>query len=190
MTRSIVNRSLRWLALFGMLAATTPCFLSAQRYGDDGVLRALISGTRALSVGDTVNAARFFDAATSAIAGVWGGTPEAANARKLWYAESVKPFRGESYERMMAFYYRGVIYMQGGDFGNAQASFRMSIQQDAFAEEEQYQSDVTAPLLLLGLALQAQGSATAANDAYSSLSIRDVLSCRCSTDQRQCLTGF
>jgi hypothetical protein len=152
------------VALATILLGAAP--LGAQQ-GSDAVLRAMARGTQAFASGDFTTAEHEFDDATSAIGAVWGGTPEAARARSLWYEESVKPFKGDPYERMMAFYYRGLLFLRSGDFGNAQAAFRMAVQQDAFAEEEQYVDDVVAPLFLQGFALQAQGSKGAAREAYA-----------------------
>lgn len=134
--------------------------------GDDSVLRALLSGTLAWQHNDTVTALHGFDQAVTSIAAVWGDTPEARRARSLWYEESVKPFKGDPYERMMAFYYRGVIALAMHDWGNAQAAFRSSVQQDAFAEEDSNNDDVAISLFLQGWALQAQGSTGSAREAY------------------------
>ena len=58
-------------------------------------------------------------------------------------------------------------FLNNEDFGNAQASFRQSVMQDAFAEENQHRADVVLPLFLQGWALQSQGSFKPAEDAYS-----------------------
>ena len=151
-----------------MLLAASPATLLGQK-GDASVLRALLAGTEWFWQSDTAKAAEQFDLATRAIEGIWGGTAEAAKARTLWYEERVKPFRGEAYERTMAFYYRGLLYMQQRDWGNAQASFRNAVLQDAFAEEEQFQSDVSAALLLMSFALETQGSRASAARTYEVL---------------------
>ena len=163
MTASTTSLRAVLLAAGFTLLCGAPC---AAQQGSDAVLRAMVRGTYALSAGDYSSAEREFDDATSAVAAVWGGTPEASRARSLWYEESVKPFKGDPYERMMAFYYRGLLYLRAGDYGNAQAAFRMAVQQDAFAEEEQYNDDVVAPLFLQGFALHAQGSKVPAREAY------------------------
>jgi hypothetical protein len=173
MTASIADR--RIAALVGVVgiavgAASAP--LQAQARGDDTILRALISGTNAFARGDTGTAARAFDVAVTGIGAIWGSSPEAQRARSVWYEESVKPFKGDPYERVMAFYYRGLGYLQTRDWGNAQAAFRNSVQQDAFAEEDQHNDDVALPLFLQGWALQAQGSTSEASEAYRALSMR------------------
>ncbi|MDP8209162.1 MAG: hypothetical protein P9M05_00005 [Candidatus Stygibacter australis] len=137
--------------------------------GNDTVLRNMCLGTEALYYNDHQKAKRLFEDVTTSISGIWGDSPEARKARSLWYEEAIKPFKGEPYERMMAFYYMGIIYLQNNDFGNAQAAFRQSVMQDAFAEEEQNRADVALPLFLQGWALQSQGSKRAAKDAYDLL---------------------
>lgn len=134
--------------------------------GDDTVLRAMTAGLEALEQGDHPTAAAALDLAVAQIGTVWGDTPEARQARSIWYEEKVKPFKGDPYERAMAFYYRGILYLQESDFGNAQAAFRNAILQDAFAEEEQHRADLMLPLFLQGWALQAQGSLGPASSAY------------------------
>ena len=166
MIASITRRGLTTVALglAGSLLCGAPC---AAQQGSDAVLRAMTRGVSALAERDWPTAEHALDAAVASIGEVWGGTPEASRARSLWYEESVKPFKGDPYERMMAFYYRGLLFLHAGDFGNAQAAFRNSVQQDAFAEEEQYNDDVVAPLFLQGFALHAQGSRGAAREVYS-----------------------
>lgn len=168
-TRSTVRRCVWCVGVIAGLALVKADGASAQHEGDDTVLRQMIRGVQAFYARDTEVASATFDSVTSAVGAIWGGTPEAAKARQLWYAESVKPFRGEAYERMMAYYYRGLLYLETHDFGNAQAAFRLSIEQDAYAEEQQARSDVVAPLYLLGIALQAQGSNAEAASAFDAL---------------------
>ena len=139
----------------------------SNKEGNDSVLKSMCLGTENLSKGNIQNAKNYFSSATTSISGIWGDTPEAQKARSLWYDEAIKPFKGEPYERMMAFYYMGLLFLMDNDYGNAQASFRQSVMQDAFAEENQYRADVVLPLFLQAWALQAQGSYKPAEDAYS-----------------------
>ena len=144
---------------------TTPRKISKE--GNDSVLQNMCLGAENLSKGNIQYAKKYFSSATTSISGIWGDTPEARKARSLWYDEAIKPFKGEPYERMMAFYYMGLIFLMENDYGNAQASFRQSVMQDAFAEENQHRADVVLPLFLQGWALQAQGSYKPAEDAYT-----------------------
>jgi len=134
--------------------------------GDDSVLIYMEEGLKDLYNGQLNESQKKFNYVTTSISGIWGDSPEAKRARSLWYEENVKPFKGEPYERMMAFYYAGILYLMNNDFGNAQAAFRISVMQDAFAEESQNRADVVAPIFLQGWALQSQGSVTSAKAAY------------------------
>lgn len=99
------------------------------------------AGLAALQLGDRDTARSAFDEALLRIESVFSDTETAQEARSLWFAESVKDFKGEPYERAMAYFYRGLIDMWDGDYENARAMFKSGLQQDAFAEEEQYRAD-------------------------------------------------
>ena len=58
------------------------------------------------------------------------GDDTAREARGLFNEESVKTFRGEPYERVMAYYYRGILYWMDGEPDNARAAFRSAAVQD------------------------------------------------------------
>lgn len=166
LTRS--GRGICWQLLWHGTLVLALAFWShtADAQGDDSVLRALTRGTEALAAGNIHTAADAFDDATSSIGAIWGDSRAAQEARSLWYEESHKPFKGEPYERMMAFYYRGLLYFMDGDYGNAQAAFRQATMQDAFAEEEQHRADVVLPVYLQGWALRQQGSSGGAAEAF------------------------
>ncbi len=112
------------------------------------VLNQLEIGTRQLWAGDPANAAVAFDDAIEKIELVYSADPAAAKARSLWHEEGAKTFKGEPYERAMAYYYRGLVYLQKGDYENARAAFKQGQLQDAFAEEEQFQTDFAILLFL------------------------------------------
>ncbi len=131
------------------------------KLGDDSVRRGMEKSVILLSQGDIEKAKNVLVNVTQDISAIWANNDAAAKARSVWHAESVKPFKGEPYERSMAFYYLGLIYLMEKDFGNAQAVFKNSILQDAFAEEAQNRMDSTLPVFLRGWALQAQGSSSA-----------------------------
>ncbi len=95
----------------------------------------------AMRMGERDIARRALDESILEINAVFGSTPEAARARSIFFNEDVKLFKGDPYERSMTFLYRGVLYMQDGDYENARASFRSGILQDGFAEEEQNRAD-------------------------------------------------
>lgn len=86
-------------------------------------------------------ARRALDESLLEINAVFGTTAEAVKARTIFFNEDVKLYKGDPYERVMAFLYRGILYMMDGDYENARACFRSGLQQDAFAEEEQFRAD-------------------------------------------------
>ncbi len=80
--------------------------------------------------------------------------------------ENMKDFKGEPYERVMAYYYRGLLYLMRGDFENARACFKSGVMQDAFAEEEQNRCDFALLIFLEGWASQCLGDSQLASAAY------------------------
>jgi tetratricopeptide (TPR) repeat protein len=132
----------------------------------DATLYTLQAGVAALAENRTEEAAGHFDTALASIEGMFANTEGAAKARSLWYEEGAKDYKGEPYERAMAFWYRGLLYLAGGDYENARASFRGGILQDAFAEEQQYRSDFASLMMLEGWTNQLNGDRGQAEDAY------------------------
>lgn len=87
-----------------------------------------------------------------ALGGLTAGDASARQARGLFHKEDVKTFRGEPYERVMVYYYRGILYWIDGEMDNARACFRSGQIQDAEAEEGKYRSDYVLLDYLDGLA--------------------------------------
>jgi len=73
-------------------------------------------------------------------------------ARSYFHPESTKTFIGEPYERVMAYYYRGILYWRDGEPDNARACFRSAAIQDADAENHEYAADYVLLDYLDGLA--------------------------------------
>ena len=65
----------------------------------------------------------------------------AKKARSYFSEESKKTFKGEPYERVMAYFYRGILYWMDGEPDNARACFRSGEIQDADTENRQYAAD-------------------------------------------------
>lgn len=120
----------------------------------DRTLHAMQASVHALREDSRDAAARHLDAALEAIESVFSNREGAAKARSLWYEEGSKDFKGEPYERAMAFYYRGLVYLTEGDYENARASFRSGLMQSSFAQEEQYRSGFATLMFLEGWASQ------------------------------------
>ena len=112
------------------------------------VLNQMEIGTRQLWSGNLDGAGTAFTDAIRKIELVYSADPNATKARSLWHEEGSKSFKGEPYERAMAYYYRGLIYLRKGDYENARAAFRQGQLQDAFAEDDQFQSDFASLMFL------------------------------------------
>ena len=131
------------------------------------VLNRLRAGLAAMDAGRDDLAAEAFDEALLTIETIYGGDEKAAKARGLFSAEDRKVFRGEPYERAMAYYYRGILYLKEGDYENARASFKSGILQDTLAEQEQYRQDFALLEYLEGWASQCNGDMDLAREAYA-----------------------
>lgn len=133
------------------------------------VLNRMEIGTAAFYQGDIDEARENFDVVLGYIETVYADNPEAHKARSRWHEEGRKDFKGEPYERSMAYYYRGLIYLIDGEYGNARASFESGLMQDAFAEEEQNRSDLAIMMFLAGWSAQKMGSSHLAEEAFQEL---------------------
>lgn len=127
----------------------------------DRVLFDYRAGATALRLGDFDAAKAHFDDAITRIGGILANDAEAAKARSLFAAESSKRFIGEPYERVMVYYYRGILYWRDGQPDNARACFRSGQVIDSDPEQKTYVSDFVLLDYLDGLAsakLAADGS--------------------------------
>jgi tetratricopeptide (TPR) repeat protein len=131
------------------------------------VLNQVRAGLAAFEAGYDDIAAASFDDALNRIETMYADNPRAEKARSNFVPERSKEFKGEAYERAMAFYYRGLIYLAQGDYGNARAVFQGGQLQDAFAEDKRYQSDFATLDVLAGWASQCEGNMVLARDFYS-----------------------
>ncbi len=119
------------------------------------------AGATALRTGDYDVAKEKFDDAIARIGGIITNDASAAKARSLFSSESNKTFIGEPYERVMAYYYRGILYWRDGQPDNARACFRSGQVIDSDPEQKNYDADYVLLDYLDGLAsakLQADGS--------------------------------
>lgn len=109
-------------------------------------------GLKALRTGDLVSARQHLDNAVLTLGGLSVGDKTAKEARNYFKEESRKNFRGEPYERAMAFYYRGILYWMDGEPDNARACFRSAAVQDMAPELGITEADWTLLDYLDGLA--------------------------------------
>ena len=98
------------------------------------------------------------------LGGISAGDRSARQARSNFREESNKNFRGEPYERVMAYFYRGILYWMDGEPDNARACFKSAQLQDADAENGQYQADYVSLDYLDSLATAKLGGS--ASDAW------------------------
>ena len=107
-----------------------------------------------------------FEKATDQINLIYANDPNAQAAKSAWSAEEIKDFKGEPYERSMAFYYLGVTDLLKGDYQNARASFLQSQYQDTFSEDEKFQGDFAISAFLTGWASQCDGSNSVTDENF------------------------
>lgn len=144
-----------------------PHYATLLRQGQRNVvLNHMRAGLGAMELGAFATAQASFDEALLGIEAIYANSDTAQQARKLWTAEAYKDFKGEPYERAMAYYYRGLLYLRDGDYENARASFKGGMLQDAFAEEEQNRSDFALLAFLEGWASRCAGNRDLAKQSF------------------------
>jgi tetratricopeptide (TPR) repeat protein len=124
-------------------------------------------GLAAMDQGYWKDAENAFDGALQRIEAVYANNKQAEAARSVFHNEANKDFKGEPYERAMAYYYRGLLYLRAGDYDNARASFRSAEYQDTVSEVENYKSDFAVMNYLTGWTYHCQGSNTSAEEAFT-----------------------
>ena len=132
----------------------------------DRVLNQMQAGLAAFEYGRGDLARESFDEVLGGIETVYANSRQAAKARSLWRREGSKIFKGEPYERAMAYYYRGLLYLHDGDYENARACFKSGVLQDAIAEEQQNRCDFALLIFLDGWASQCLGQMQLAQASY------------------------
>lgn len=105
----------------------------------------------AMDLNDLDTAKRGFDQAIQRIEAHHVDSETAKAARSTFKEEGIKDFKGESYERAMAYYYRGILDLIDADYENARASFRAAQIQDV-AEEGGNSTDFASVEWLAGWA--------------------------------------
>jgi hypothetical protein len=106
----------------------------------------------AMRRGDYATAKKMLDDALLTLDGIYGKDPNAKKSRSYFTTENKKTFIGEPYERVMAYYYRGILYWMDGEPDNARACFRTGQLEDSSSEGEQYNADYVLLDYLDGLA--------------------------------------
>lgn len=127
----------------------------------DLVLWSYRNAALAMRAGRFDQAKTELDDAIARLGGILGPNKDAASARRLFNEEARKMFIGEPYERVMAYFYRGILYWMDGEPDNARACFRTGQLLDSDAENKTYAGDWALLDYLDGLAsvkLAADGS--------------------------------
>jgi hypothetical protein len=169
-----------WCLLFAALAGCAgPKYKLPPRTGDplvdgqnaidlgppkDKVLWQYRTGLAAMHLRQDASAVPYFEEGLARIEGVFAFDPSAKQSRRMFTEESKKTFIGEPYERVMAYYYRGILYWMSGEPDNARACFRSGQVHDSDTEENQYASDYVLLDYLDGLATSKLGGD--GSDAY------------------------
>ncbi len=118
----------------------------------DRVWREYRAALTAMRRADFAGARRLLDDALLTVGGIAANDRTARKARGYFSGEDRKTFRGEPYERVMAYYYRGILYWMDGEPDNARACFRSAQLQDSDAENHAYAGDYVLLDYLDGLA--------------------------------------
>lgn len=116
------------------------------------VLNEYKAATIAMRNGNYAEAKVQLDDALLTINNIFGNNHDAKRARSYFSEESKKTFVGEPYERVMANYYRGILYWMDGEPDNARACFRNGQYEDSDAENKAYSQDYVLLDYLDGLA--------------------------------------
>lgn len=108
-------------------------------------------GLVALEKGMLEDASWAFDQSITLIEAIYAEDEKAKAAKSKFRAESVKDFKGEPYERALAYYYRGLTYLAANEFDSAHAAFTAAEYQDSVSEEDEtFASDFAAMTYLAG----------------------------------------
>ena len=118
----------------------------------DKVLLQYRTAAAAMHRGQFGEAKQLLDDALLTIGGIIGKDSEARKARGYFSPEARKTFIGEPYERVMAYYYRGILYWMDGEPDNARACFRSALFEDSDTIDKKYAADYVLLDYLDGLA--------------------------------------
>jgi tetratricopeptide (TPR) repeat protein len=136
--------------------------------GDRNVtLNDMRAGLASFELDDAPVAVGSFDDALSRIEAIYANNPKAEQARSLWVKENIKDFKGEPYERAMAYYYRGLLYFKSGDYENARASFKGAMLQDTLSATETFSKSFALMAYLEGWASKCAGDSGLAADSFN-----------------------
>lgn len=139
-----------------------PYFAALYRDGEWGaVLHFQRLGLAAMEKKRYALARKAFDEAIVRVEAIYADEPNAAKARSVFNAEAVKDFKGEPYERSMLYFYRGLLYLQEGDYQNARAAFLAADRHNTLssAEDKAFKGDFGLMKYMAGWASYCDGDA-------------------------------
>lgn len=164
-----------WLIASGCATTPVPLYLTGDPLVDapnaiqngpprDRVLWEYRLAAAAMRHAQFAEARTTLDEALARLGGIFSADKESRQARGYFTAEAKKTFLGEPYERVMAYYYRGILYWMDGEPDNARACFRSAAFEDGDTEDRTYASDYVLLDYLDGLATAKLGGD--GSDAY------------------------
>jgi len=101
----------------------------------------LITAVHALNLGQHDEARTLLTTAMPSAGQILQSDARTRLAQSLFSPENVKGFHGESHERAMGWFYRGMIYWMDGEPDNARACFRTAQLMDALAAQPEHRAD-------------------------------------------------
>lgn len=151
-----------------------PFFQTLDRDGGrNAVLNFNYLGLAAMEIGEYQTAEKAFDESIKRIDSIYADNENAKKAKSLWNEEKSKDWKGESYERAMTYFYRGLLYIRAGDYDNGAASFRAADYQDTQAEQEVFQGDFGLMPYMAAWAQNCHGNKVLANDLLKQAKTKD-----------------
>ncbi len=113
---------------------------------------------------DFAKAGKALDAVIASLGGQLSDPAEAARQTRLYLASNATTdFVGEPYERVMTYYYRGIVYWREGNPAMARTCFHSAALVDSDPLTHQYASDYVLPDYLEGLATTLMGGDASAD---------------------------
>lgn len=132
----------------------------------NSVLNLNRAGLAAMELGEWTIAEKAFDLSLTRIEAVYSKSTAAEQAKSSFKKEARKDYKGEPYERAMAYYYRGLLYLRANDYDNARASFAGALYQDSINLDGDRGQDFASMNYLAGWASKCANDQTIAAEQF------------------------